>query len=168
MGAKSNGRINAIIQSAALAKTLHEKDSFISLVHSLGEGLEAPESHLVTSVQGAMDLLKDPSRPPMIIKCATALDDIGRSDMTVHPLTDAKTGQPDMDATEMRLRGLRIPITKDTPYILQEFVGGEGASEWCTHGTVVDGQVRAFVCCPSVSVVLSLFLAACTFVLQIC
>lgn len=92
-----------------------------------------------------------------LFKAATMPDDVGRADMTTYPLLTMAVGsstapQIDWTATETRLRrGLHIPLTPDTPYLAQEFIGGRGASEWCTHATVIDGEVTAFVCCPSVS-----------------
>jgi hypothetical protein len=87
----------------------------------------------------------------MILKAANVLDDVGRGDLTTLPLLNEE-GEPDWNRTEDRLRkGLYIPMTPKTPYIAQEFIGGKETSEWCTHATVVDGEVTAFVCCPSVS-----------------
>lgn len=87
----------------------------------------------------------------MILKAAKVLDDVGRGDLTNFPLKDSN-GSPDWQKTEERLRhGLYIPMTPKTPYIAQEFIGGKGASEWCTHATVREAKITAFVCCPSVS-----------------
>ncbi len=112
-------------------------------------GLDVPQSHLVSSVEELIGLLGTPGRPRMIIKCSNVLDDVARSDMTTYPLLNSKTRQPDWTATEKRLRALKIPITPQTPYLVQEFIGGRGVTEWCTHATVLDGKIRSFVCCPS-------------------
>jgi hypothetical protein len=125
------------------------QDRFIRLCLDLG--VDAPSSHLIRTPEEALDLLQQPGQPPMILKAANVLDDVGRGDLTNFPLLDEK-GQPDWNRTTDRLsNGLYIPMTPKTPYIAQEFVGGEGASEWCTHATVIEGRVTAFVCCPSVS-----------------
>ncbi len=73
--------------------------------------------------------------------------------MTLYPLLDAKTDEPDWQKTRKRLSNLSIPLCQRTPYILQEFIGDRvdkarpaasvrlsKASEWCTHATVVDGH----------------------------
>ncbi|CAO1615190.1 unnamed protein product [Parajaminaea phylloscopi] len=146
----------AVIQDPDLVLALHEKDKFISLLQSYG--LDAPHSVMVDSPEALLDLLRSPNQPPRILKCAAELDDLGRSDLTLYPFTDAE-GEPDWPATERRIRGLGIPICSKTPYIAQEFVGGKGATEWCTHATVVDGQVRAFVCCPSNDMLMTYYAA---------
>lgn len=113
--------------------------------------MDAPSSHFIQSPEEAIHLMQKPDQPPFILKAANVLDDVGRGDLTNFPLLDER-GQPDWVKTRIRLeRDLFIPMTPKTPYIAQEFVGGKGASEWCTHATVIDGKVTAFVCCPSVS-----------------
>lgn len=137
--------LRAIIQDPSLVDELHEKDKYISLVRSYD--LDAPHSALVHSPEELLQLLRSPDQPPRILKCAAELDDIGRSDLTTYPIKRGK--RADWQATEHRIRSLRIPITEKVPYIAQEFIGGAYTTEWCTHSTVIDGQVRAFVCCPS-------------------
>nr|DBA07238.1 TPA_exp: ATP grasp ligase [Phaffia aurantiaca] len=132
----------AIIQSPQLAKVLHEKDLFMDLVNSLG-GLLAPTSHTVHSVSDALEVIKVSSQP-LILKFSDAGDDTGRSDLTTYPL---EGDDEYLTRTRNRLEGLRIPIGKETPYALQQFVGG--GTEWCTHASVVDGKLVAFACCPS-------------------
>nr|DBA07232.1 TPA_exp: ATP grasp Ligase [Phaffia australis] len=140
---KANIRnFHAIIQSPKLAKTLHEKDLFMDLVNSLG-GLLAPTSHTVYSVSDALEVIKV-AHQPLILKFSDAGDDTGRSDLTTYPLTG---DDEQLSKTRERLEGLHIPIGKETPYALQQFVGS--GTEWCTHASVVDGKLVAFVCCPS-------------------
>ena len=106
--------------------------------------LPTPESHVVDDPKNALDLIKQ-SKFPMILKATAVLDDLGRNDMTNYPL--AGDSAPDYPKTLARLQtGLSVPMTKKTPYILQQFVLG---SEWCTHATVKQGKLVAFVCCPS-------------------
>lgn len=141
--------IVAVIQTYTLAQALHEKDLFISLARR--NDFDTPASALVRSPEEAIALLKQPGQAPMLLKAASVLDDVGRSDMTTYPLRSS-SGQIDWALTETKLReGLHVPLTEKSPYIVQEFIGGNGASEWCTHATVIEGKVRAFVCCPSVS-----------------
>nr|DBA07235.1 TPA_exp: ATP grasp ligase [Phaffia tasmanica] len=132
----------AIVQSPQLAKTLHEKDLFMNLVNSLG-GLLAPVSHTIHSVSDALEVIKVSSQP-LILKFSDAGDDTGRSDLTTYPL---ENDDEQLTQTRKRLESLRISIGKETPYALQQFVGG--GTEWCTHSSVVDGKLTAFVCCPS-------------------
>nr|DBA07226.1 TPA_exp: ATP grasp ligase [Phaffia brasiliana]DBA07229.1 TPA_exp: ATP grasp ligase [Phaffia brasiliana] len=132
----------AIIQSPQLAKTLHEKDLFMDLVNSLGD-LLAPTSHTVHSVSDALEVIKTSSQP-LILKFSDAGDDTGRSDLTTYPL---EGDDEELSKTRKRLEGLRIPIGKETPYALQQYIGG--GTEWCTHASVVDGKLVAFACCPS-------------------
>lgn len=127
------------------------QDRFISLVHELG--LEAPVSHVIRTPDEAMTLLREHTdkNSPVLLKAATVLDDVGRSDMTTYPLRDQHTDKPNWEATRRRLvSGLFVPLSPSSPYIAQEFIGGPGASEWCTHATVHNGRITAFVCCPSV------------------
>ncbi|EPQ28931.1 uncharacterized protein PFL1_03731 [Pseudozyma flocculosa PF-1] len=148
---ETGGKVRSIIQSPELVETLHEKDKFITLLDQLE--LPAPRSDIVYSVKEALDTLRQPGYPLCILKCAAELDDVGRADLTTYPLTDAKSGRADWAATERRLSNLPIPLCDQTPYILQEFIGdrdpAQRASEWCTHATVIDGEMTAFVCCPS-------------------
>jgi carbamoylphosphate synthase large subunit len=39
-----------------------------------------------------------------------------------------------------------LPISKDDPWILQEFIAGR---EYCTHGTVRNGRLQVYACCES-------------------
>ncbi|PWN26535.1 hypothetical protein BDZ90DRAFT_233157 [Jaminaea rosea] len=145
--AKSSDGFRAVIQDPELVLELHEKDKFITLTRSYS--LDAPESILVDSPQELLKLLRLPKQPPRILKCAAELDDVGRSDLTLYPLRN-KAGAPDFKATERRISSLPIPISKQTPYIAQEFIGGGRTTEWCTHSTIDEqGNVLAFVCCPS-------------------
>lgn len=161
---RTNGRVRSLIQTPELVEALHEKDRFISLLQRLE--MAAPRSEIVFSVDDALAKLQSDGYPRSILKCAAELDDIGRADMTLYPLFNSKTYEPDWESTRKRLSSLSIPLCARTPYILQEFIGDRidkaqldgsdssdsniiRSSEWCTHATVVDGKLTAFVCCPS-------------------
>lgn len=173
---KTNGRVRSMIQTPELVETLHEKDRFISLLQRLE--MAAPRSEIVFSVDEAMARLQSEGYPRSILKCAAELDDIGRADMTLYPLLDAKTDTPDWQRTRKRLSNLSIPLCSRTPYILQEFIGDRvdgsqpkgsdsrtaKSSEWCTHATVVDGKLTAFVCCPSNDMLMTYYPASHTIV----
>lgn len=172
---KTHGKVRSMIQTPELVEALHEKDRFISLLQRLD--MAAPRSEIVFSVDEAISKLQSEGYPRSILKCAAELDDIGRADMTLYPLLDAKTDEPDWEKTRKRLSNLSIPLCQRTPYILQEFIGdrvdktrpagGDNlskASEWCTHATVVDGQLTAFVCCPSNDMLMTYYPASHTIV----
>lgn len=163
-----------MIQTPELVEALHEKDRFISLLQRLE--MAAPRSEIVYSVDEALAKLQSEGYPRSILKCAAELDDIGRADMTLYPLLDPRTDEPDWTLTRKRLSNLSIPLCARTPYILQEFIGGRidksqpagnrkaRASEWCTHATVVDGKLTAFVCCPSNDMLMTYYPASHTIV----
>lgn len=167
---KTGGRVRSMIQTSELVETLHEKDRFISLLQHLD--MAAPRSEIVFSPNEALTKLKSQGYPRSILKCAAELDDVGRADMTLYPLFDQGTGQPDWEKTRKRLSNLPIPLCSRTPYILQEFIGDRvslggsvsKATEWCTHATVVDGVLTAFVCCPSNDMLMTYYPASHTIV----
>ncbi|KAJ9478330.1 Carbamoylphosphate synthase large subunit [Pseudozyma hubeiensis] len=173
---KTHGRVRSMIQTPELVEALHEKDRFISLLQRLE--MAAPRSEIVFSVDEALAKLRSEGYPRSILKCAAELDDIGRADMTLYPLLDAQTDEPDWDRTRQRLSNLSIPLCARTPYILQEFIGDRidksrqvrgdkttiKSSEWCTHATVVDGKLTAFVCCPSNDMLMTYYPASHTIV----
>lgn len=144
------GSIQTLIQDVRLLGTLHEKDTFMNLVRDLD--LDAPAGAIIKTPEDGLSFLRRESpngKARFLFKAATVPDDVGRADMTTYPLLTAK-GAADWGATEKRLRfGLHIPLANATPYLAQEYIAGTGASEWCTHATVIDGEVKAFVCCPS-------------------
>jgi hypothetical protein len=116
-------------------RKLHEKDMFIDYVKSLG--LNVPETHVITSKSAVLDVLaKAPIGRRYIMKTIGVVDSV-RGDMTLLPKErPAETG------THLEA----LPISKEIPWILQEFVRGK---EYCTHSLVVKGIVKAFVACPS-------------------
>jgi hypothetical protein len=158
-------KIDTLIQDERLLSTLHEKDTFMDLVRSLE--MDAPAGRIVKSPEECLAFLRQASNNGevrFLVKAATVPDDVGRADMTTYPFLTAK-GTVDWTATERRLRrGLHIPLRPETPYLAQEYIAGRDASEWCTHATVVDGQVRAFVCCPSNDMLMTYHNATHTFV----
>ncbi|TKY86762.1 hypothetical protein EX895_004402 [Sporisorium graminicola] len=171
----THGRVRSMIQTPELVEALHEKDRFISLLQRLD--MAAPRSEIVYSVDEALAKLQGEGYPRSILKCAAELDDIGRADMTLFPLLDSRTHEPDWTRTRKRLSNLAIPLCARTPYILQEFIGDRidnsqpagvsnvvTASEWCTHATVVDGRLTAFVCCPSNDMLMTYYPASHTIV----
>ncbi|TVY33986.1 hypothetical protein LSUB1_G006883 [Lachnellula subtilissima] len=119
-----------------LTRTLHEKHSFISNTRSLG--LNVPETHLVTSIESAMQALDvlGAAKTRYILK-SVGVEDSVRADMTLLPL-------PSPAATRAHLIAARM--SPDRPFVLQRFVRGE---EYCTHAIVVRGHVVGFTACGS-------------------
>ena len=118
-------------------RTLHEKDTFITETMRLG--LPVPETHNVTSRAAVHKVLNEsPRTKKKYILKSTGLDDEGRGNIM--------TLLPRRTLSETYGHVSRIRIAEDRPWVLQEFVKGR---EYCTHALVVEGEVRAFVACPS-------------------
>lgn len=113
---------------------LHEKHSFIQ--HTKRLALPTPETYDVTSRAAVHKILNSADGKHYILK-SVGVDDATRGDMTLLPRhTTSETYQ--------HLSNVRI--SEDRPWVLQQFMGGE---EYCTHALVVQGEVKAFVACPS-------------------
>jgi catechol O-methyltransferase len=152
-------RCRAVQLNAHLTRTLHEKHSFIE--HTASLGLTVPETHLVTSRAAVHKILNRAAAPQLLplspsssssspsppgkrfILKNVGVDDASRGDMTLLP-------RPTRSETYNHVSALHI--SPANPWVLQEFVGSDGASEtreYCSHALVVRGEVRAFVACPS-------------------
>ncbi|KAL9051972.1 MAG: hypothetical protein Q9162_005695 [Coniocarpon cinnabarinum] len=126
----------AVQYDVETTKVLHEKSSFIDHVAKLG--LTVPETHTVTDRAQIEDVLFQKHKPEKryICKCV-GMDDASRGEMTLLPLS----------SREETLTYLsRLNVHKDNPFIVQQFISGH---EYCTHALVIQGQVKAFVACPS-------------------
>ncbi|KAF3769461.1 hypothetical protein M406DRAFT_335354 [Cryphonectria parasitica EP155] len=123
----------------AATATLHEKSTFIK--HTQDLGLLVPETHDVSSHEDVLANLTaataDNPRRKFILK-PVGMDDANRGNMTLLPLSKPAE-------TEAYVRSL--PVSKDRPWILQQFIHGN--REYCTHALIVDGVVKVFVACPS-------------------
>ncbi|MCJ1306870.1 hypothetical protein MMC25_000514 [Agyrium rufum] len=73
---------------------------------------------------------------------SVGVDDANRGNMTLLPRRTL---------SETYSHVSKIPISKDNPWILQEFIEGK---EYCTHALVVRGKVKAFVACPSLELLM--------------
>ncbi|WWC61527.1 uncharacterized protein I303_104111 [Kwoniella dejecticola CBS 10117] len=138
----TDGRCRTFIQDPETMEDLHDKDRFMGLVERLA--MKIPSGKMVESVQEALDYLQGDEhflQPKYILKCM-GLDE-NRGDMTLYPL---KGDNKDLTKTRISLDSLRLKVTKDCPYVFQEFIPGQ---EWCTHASVIDGQITSFVTCPS-------------------
>lgn len=127
-----------------LTVTLHEKHSFIDNTRTIG--LNVPNTHLVTSETEALAVLyPDKSRPTaehQYIMKSVGLDNSLRADMTILP-------QPTLRETKAHIK--RFNPTPFRPFVLQQYISGP---EYCTHSLIVKGQVKAFVACPSASLLM--------------
>ena len=121
---------------------LHEKDTFIIETQRLG--LPVPETHNVTSRAAVHKVLNEsPRTKKRYILKSTGVDDEGRNNiMTVLPRRTLSETYGHLST---------IKIGQDKPWVLQEFVSGK---EYCTHALVVDGEVKAFVACPSLELLM--------------
>lgn len=164
MAAETKGRCRTWIQDPETMLDLHDKDRFMALVERFG--MLTPKGRMVTSTSEALAFLMEEGpkdgqgrEPKYILKCM-GLDE-NRGDMTLYPLKGDDAG---LSSTRKMLEGLRLKITKECPYVFQEFIPGQGVLgvesalisdtvltgvEWCTHASVLLGQVTAFVTCPS-------------------
>ncbi|KAI4122931.1 MAG: hypothetical protein LQ338_005538, partial [Usnochroma carphineum] len=124
----------AIQFDVATTSMLHEKNTFIQETQRLG--LPAPETYNVTSRDAVHKVLHRTKRRSYIMK-SVGVDDAVRGDMTVLP---RRTVSQTYDHVA------QIPISNEKPWVLQQFIKGK---EYCTHSLVVEGEVKAFVACPS-------------------
>ncbi|EXJ60540.1 hypothetical protein A1O7_04693 [Cladophialophora yegresii CBS 114405] len=114
---------------------LHEKHSFIQ--HTRDIGLNVPETHEITSRAEVERILREtPSGRKYIMK-TIGVDDSVRADMTLLPKSSG---------VETSKHLARLKISAQCPWILQQYIRGK---EYCTHSLVVNGEVKAFVACPS-------------------
>ncbi|KAH7029175.1 uncharacterized protein B0I36DRAFT_269510 [Microdochium trichocladiopsis] len=132
----------------ATTMELHEKDTFMRAAKRLG--LPVPETHDVTSHEQVMNILRRGSgngsgsdsgsgggHKSFILK-TVGVDDKHRANMTLLPL-------PSWPETERYVS--RLPISRTSPWIVQQFI--PGGQEFCTHALVVRNEVRCFTACQS-------------------
>ena len=122
-------------------QTLHEKHSFIERASQLG--LPTPETHNVTS-RGAIHkvLHGSPKTKKSYIMKSVGMDDANRGDMTILPRRTV---------SETYQHIASIPISDNKPWVLQQYIRGK---EYCTHALVINGEVKAFVACPSLELLM--------------
>lgn len=132
MSSLTKGKCRTFIQDPETMLDLHEKDRFMSLVERLG--FTTPAGGVVESVDQAWTFLKKHDEggkrerePRFILKCL-GLDE-NRGDMTLFPLEGDDAGY---SRTRRVLEGLRLKISKECPYVFQEFIPGPGESALLT------------------------------------
>jgi carbamoylphosphate synthase large subunit len=114
-------------------RILDDKTDFSTTAASLG--LRVPDFRRITDARQVVDFDFSPGRTYILKRLA--YNPVGRMDLV--PLS-AET--PERNATVAR----SLRISPDDPWILQEFVEGQ---EYCTHGTVRNGQLQVYGCCES-------------------
>jgi hypothetical protein len=100
-------------------------------------GLTVPETHKITSRAAVEKILHNAPPGRKYIMKTIGVDDSFRADMTLLP-------KATVEQTPQHIARLRI--SESFPWILQQYLQGK---EYCTHSLVINGQVKAFVACPS-------------------
>ena len=121
-------------EKPAMIKRLDDKFQFAQASQSLG--LSAPKSFLITDPQQVIDFDFSQETRPYVLK-SIAYDSVRRLDLTKLPRET-----PEQTAAFVN----ELPISEARPWVMQEFITGE---EFCTHGTMADGQLRVHCCCES-------------------
>ena len=126
---------------AHTTQVLHEKHSFIEQTADLG--LPTPETHNVTSRAAVHKVLHEsPRTKKRYIMKSIGMDDATRGNMTVLP-------RRTLSETYNHLA--TVPISPTKPWVLQQYISGK---EYCTHALIVDNQVKAFLACPSLELLM--------------
>lgn len=115
-------------------ETLDNKFLFAQAAKSAA--LPVPMTFRITDPQQVLDFDFEATNRPFILK-SIAYDPVRRLDMTQLQMKSE---------TAMRQHLASLPISESNPWILQEFISGQ---EFCTHSTVIDGELRVHVCCES-------------------
>lgn len=113
---------------------LDDKYQFAQAAESLN--LLTPQSFLVTDAQQIIDFDFSDQTRPFILK-SIRYDSVRRLDLTKLPMAD-----PEKAAAYVR----SLPLSIDNPWVMQEFISG---TEYCTHGTLRNGELRVHCCCVS-------------------
>ncbi len=115
-----------------MTKMLDDKFELCQQASNLG--LSAPQAFLITDPQEILDFdFKNNSGRKYLLK-SIQYDSVSRLDMTKLPF----------EGMEDYVKNL--PISKDNPWAMQEFITGK---EYCTHSTVRKGKIRLHCCSES-------------------
>jgi predicted ATP-grasp superfamily ATP-dependent carboligase len=115
-------------------KKLDDKYTFATLAESFG--LRVPKSYLITDAQQVVDFDFTGAKRQYIIK-SIPYDSVRRLDLTKLPCSTIAETAAFVNT---------LPISKQTPWIMQEYIAGQ---EYCTHSTVRDGHLQLHCCCES-------------------
>lgn len=119
---------------AEMVQALDDKYRFNQLAQSLG--LAVPRSFRITAPEQVLQFDFSQETRPYILK-SIAYSSVYRLNLTRLPGPNRK---------EMEAFVYSLPISPETPWIMQEFIPGQ---EFCTHSTVRDGELRLHCCCES-------------------
>ena len=128
------GHCTVIHGDADEVARVDDKYQFSQLAASLG--LSVPDAHRISQPRQVTEHDFGGHGAPYILK-SIPYDPVRRLDLTRVPCATE-------EATAAFVAGL--PISEDTPWIMQRFVEGQ---EYCTHSTVRDGVVQLHCCCES-------------------
>lgn len=115
-------------------ETVDDKFQFAEAARA--KGLGAPKSYRITEASQVLNHDWASETRPLILK-SIAYDAIRRLDLTRLPLSSE---------AEMRRFLSSLPISEANPWVMQEFIEG---TEYCTHGTVIDGRLTVHIACES-------------------
>ena len=115
-------------------KMLDDKFTFTEIARSLS--LSVPKAFLITDPEQVLKFDFSQEKNKYILK-SIVYDPIFRLDLTKLPMESLE---------KMAVRVKSLPISKDNPWILQEFIAGK---EYCTHSTVRNGELTVHCCCES-------------------
>jgi hypothetical protein len=120
MSSETKGKCRTFIQDPGTMLDLHDKDRFMALVEKLG--FTIPSGKMIEGVDEGIEYLKGVGvgEKKFVLKCM-GLDE-NRGDMTLFPL-DKDRG---LVETRKVLEGLNTKITKECPYVFQEYIPGPG------------------------------------------
>lgn len=113
---------------------LDDKFQFSQAARALD--LAVPKSFLITDPEQVVGFDFSNERRPYILK-SIAYDSVRRLDLTKLPRRDP---------AETAAFARSLPISANSPWIMQEFIAGK---EYCTHGTFRNGELRVHCCCES-------------------
>ncbi|HVQ98538.1 MAG TPA: ATP-grasp enzyme, partial [Mycobacterium sp.] len=128
-----DGVCDVLHADADVVSMLDDKAEFSKA--AAAQGLRVPDWRRITNPQQVQDF-DFPDGRSYILK-RIAYNPVGRLDL---PPLSGRT--PKRNAALAR----SLPISKDDPWILQEFIAGR---EYCTHGTVRNGRLQVYACCES-------------------
>ena len=113
---------------------LSDKFEFASRARSFG--LSVPKTYKITNAKQVLEFDFSKEQRQFILKSLVD-NNITRWDLIKLPCS---TRQQMVDYLQP------LTISEEFPWILQEFIPGK---EYCTHGTMRDGELRLYACCES-------------------
>ena len=122
---------------AASAGVLGDEDGFVRYASSIG--LPTPETHEVRSRAAVHDVLNQANGRKQYTMKAIAEPNAVKKKPSRHML-------PRRTLSQTYNHVSTIKISKDQPYVLQQYITGE---EYKTCSIIVDGELKAFVACPA-------------------